>query len=271
LLGLICHQFQAQTLRIDTGTWDAQGTPCAALRILAADAPFGANAIVDLDLNEPGSASLINLDTLEHTLVISDVDWEGISVAPGDTAVFTWPELNFGTYRYHLTGLRGEFLQASGILRVGVSATHRFVWNLADLQSNWMDSVANGLVPVWENYIPDFFTINEAHYPYTLDDEQAVVALAMGDTALISVANAGQMDHVLHFHGYHVEILQSTRLPSRVGWIKDSVPIRTGEGLTLQLIPDKTGIYPVHDHNLIAVTNAGFYPGGMLTQIIVEP
>ena len=270
-LGLICLQSHAQDLRIVPGIWDAQGVPCSAIRILEEAAPFGANAIVDIDANGSAAASLVNLDSLEHTLIISDVDWAGVTVAPGDTVQFNWPELTFGTYRYHLSGLRGEFLQASGILRVGVTAEHRFVWNLADLQSNWMDAVANGMVPIWEDYLPDFFTINEAHYPNTLEDEQAVVALNLGDTAVISIANAGQMDHVLHFHGYHVEILQSTRLPSRTGWIKDSVPIRTGEGLTLQLVPDQTGTYPVHDHNLIAVTNAGFYPGGMLTHIIVEP
>jgi hypothetical protein len=47
--------------------------------------------------------------------------------------------------------------------------------------------------------------------------------------------------------------------------------VKKGEGMTVQLVANQAGIYPVHDHNLIAVTNAGFYPGGMITQIIVDP
>ena len=52
-------------------------------------------------------------------------------------------------------------------------------------------------------------------------------------------------------------------------WSKDTVPIKAGETMVLELTANLAGIYPVHDHNLIAVTNAGFYPGGMLTQIHV--
>ena len=260
-----------QTYRIASGEWDALGSPHPVLRFLAAADAFGSNAIVDVEVEEPLAASVVNLDSVDHVLVIDDVNWGGVEIPAGDTVDFEWPALPMGTYRYHLDGERGSYLQASGVLRSGIEGQHEFVWHVADLEAALLDTVAAGGAWNAATYTPDFFTINEAHYPHTLDDPWALVSVALGDSAVISVANAGQMDHVFHFHGFHVEILQSTRSPERVGWIKDSVPVRRGEGLTLLLVPDQTGTYPVHDHNLIAVTNAGFYPGGMLTQIIVSP
>jgi len=262
---------EAQSLRIAPGTWDAQGVPCPVLRVLESGAPFGPNAVVDVPENAEVAASLLNEDSVAHALVVDDVAWTSAPVAPGEALEFQWPALAAGTYRYHLEGLRGERLGASGILRVGYATEGAFRWHLSDLQANALDSIADGWVPEPAAYTPDFFTINEAHYPNTLEDPTALVTVNVGDTALISVVNAGQMDHVLHFHGFHVTLLQSSRSPERAGWSKDSVPVRRGEGLTLQLVAHQAGTYPVHDHNLIAVTNAGFYPGGMLTQIIVSP
>jgi hypothetical protein len=260
-----------QTYRIASGEWDALGSQHPVLRFLEASQPFGSNAIVDVEADAPFAASVANLDSVDHVLVIDDVEWNGVDIPAGDTVSFEWPALPMGSYRYHLAGERGSYLQASGVLRSGIDAEHGFVWHVADLEAALLDTVAAGGAWNAATYTPDFFTINEAHYPHTLDDPWALVSVQLGDSAVISVANAGQMDHVFHFHGFHVEILQSTRSPERVGWLKDSVPVRRGEGLTLLLVPDQTGTYPVHDHNLIAVTNAGFYPGGMLTQIIVAP
>jgi FtsP/CotA-like multicopper oxidase with cupredoxin domain len=78
------------------------------------------------------------------------------------------------------------------------------------------------------------------------------------------------MEHVLHFHGFHAEILHASD-PTRIGWVKDTFPLDVSSTLTLKLVVDLEGTYPVHDHNLIAVTNTGFYPGGMITHIVVSP
>ena len=260
-----------QDLVVAAGTWDAQGEPHPALRILFMGEEFGPNAIIDLPENTAIPSSISNLDSVDHHLLIQDVAWEGINIPAGASVDFEWPALDMGSYRYHLIGDRGQYLQASGVVRVGIDSDHKFVWHLADAQAAWMDSVALGIPLDLMSYAPDYFTINEAHFPYTLEDSLALIELQLGDTAVISVANSGQMDHVLHFHGFHVQVLHSSRSPERLGWMKDSMPIRKGEGLTLELVVDQIGTYPVHDHNLIAVTNAGFYPGGMLTQIIVTP
>jgi len=43
------------------------------------------------------------------------------------------------------------------------------------------------------------------------------------------------------------------------------------ETLVLRLVPDKEGQYPVHDHNLVAVSGNGLYPNGMFTLIEIQP
>jgi hypothetical protein len=36
-------------------------------------------------------------------------------------------------------------------------------------------------------------------------------------------------------------------------------------------VPDKPGEYPIHDHNLVAVTGGGMYHAGMISTIVVTP
>ena len=40
--------------------------------------------------------------------------------------------------------------------------------------------------------------------------------------------------------------------------------------MTLLLVPDQPGIFPVHNHNL-ATVNTGGYPGGMITRLNIMP
>ena len=93
----------------------------------------------------------------------------------------------------------------------------------------------------------------------------------VNDEVYISMINAGIMSHTLHFHGFHVEILQSAKRPYTVGWIKDGIPLAPDEVVTVKLVPDKPGMYPVHDHNLISVLSGNVYPGGMITTLRILP
>ena len=43
------------------------------------------------------------------------------------------------------------------------------------------------------------------------------------------------------------------------------------ETLILQIVPDKEGEYPIHDHNLVAVTGNNIYPNGIFTSILISP
>jgi hypothetical protein len=56
-----------------------------------------------------------------------------------------------------------------------------------------------------------------------------------------------------------------------INWTKDSFPMAPGATITFLVVPDKPGMYPMHDHNLIVSTNAGLYPGGMMGMFDIMP
>ena len=70
--------------------------------------------------------------------------------------------------------------------------------------------------------------------------------------------------------GYHLEIISSSENESHEGRSKDTFPIKSSQSMILELIPDKTGEYPVHDHNLVAVSGGGIYPNGMFLTMLIE-
>ena len=61
------------------------------------------------------------------------------------------------------------------------------------------------------------------------------------------------------------------KFPNQINWFKDSFPVYPMETLVLRIIPDKEGEYPVHDHNLVAVTSGNIYPNGMFSTMLISP
>ncbi|MCB0761102.1 MAG: multicopper oxidase domain-containing protein [Flavobacteriales bacterium] len=226
------------------------------------------NALISVGTGELLNLSVVNHDTVVHTLTIDGILESGNDLQPGETVAFELTFNDEGSYRFYSESPMGGLLGASGMILVGFEDHPRYFWNLFDLQTDLTFQLSDGLTDVIPtDYQPDLFFINGAHYPNTINDPNTYVQESVGEQIIIAIANGGNMDHILHFHGYHVEILQSHLQGDRVGWIKDSIPVKAGDALTVMLTPDKPGEYPVHDHNLITVTNAGFYPGGMITYL----
>ena len=66
----------------------------------------------------------------------------------------------------------------------------------------------NGKVMKGPNYFkPEVFTINNFYFPNTVTDPIGAVTGNVNDSIIISVINSGQMISPMHFHGYHVKII----------------------------------------------------------------
>lgn len=266
-----------QNVWIQKGVWEVGVEMIPAIRLTSDTAWSDQNTVFTLAEETVDILTVHNLDSLDHTWFVEVPGADDVAIPAGESVVLELPALAMGSYRMGLSDVTGFRLGGSAMLQVGLpdiglDSTALYHWNLSDWSTADMLAIASGELPdVEAPYVPTQFTINEHAYPATMEDPNALVQLSLGDTCLIAIANHGLMDHVLHFHGFHIQIISSTHQPERVGWSKDTVPVRKGEALTVQLVANQTGTYPVHDHNLIAVTNAGFYPGGMLTQIIVSP
>jgi hypothetical protein len=226
------------------------------------------NAILTGDVDEELVVTVFNLDTVDHTFTIEGVVEVDNLILAQSSAEFTFQINSAGTFRYYSDRPEGKLLGASGHLLIGYQDYSCFYWNLFDLEHELTAQIGLGEIseiPV--DYKPELFFINGLFFPETLEDPFGYVSGTVGEEIIISIVNSGNMDHILHFHGYHIEILEAKRIPNMIGWSKDSLPVKQNEALTLLLVPNQTGVYPVHDHNLISVTNVGFYPGGMITHL----
>jgi len=228
------------------------------------------NAILHQQTGDTIDLVVINNDTLLHTFTIDGLITSGNTINPNDTGRFEINITQEGCYRFYSDVPYGELLGASGILSVGYDNHPRFYWNLFDQQDTLSEEIALGMettVPI--DYTPEVFLINNLIYPATAADTLGHVTASVNDTVIIYMVNSGKMDHVFHFHGYHVTIL-GTVFNGQTGWEKDTFPIIPADCITVRLVPDKPGTFPVHDHNLITVTT-GAYPGGMITILDIAP
>lgn len=260
------------TLWINTGSWHQSNDTLELMRLNSTPQFDTSNVAISLELGQILPLVIVNNDTESHYLTIEGDDSFFVELNSGVATEFTLPELEFGTFRYYGADERAIVMGLAGVIKSGIETDIQFHWNLAEWMPSMVDSASTGAPIDWEvDYLPKYFSINSRTFPNTENDPNAHISLNLGDTCSISITNSGLMDHVFHFHGFHVVWLSSTEQTERVGWDKDTVPIKKGEALTLQLVANQPGMYPVHNHNLIAVTNAGFYPGGMITMINVQP
>ena len=229
------------------------------------------NESISLDLNDTLKLHVINNDTLPHTFTIDGILTQDNEIPPLSSDSFSVSFSTSGSYRYYSDKPYGKMIGASGIISVGYSNFIQYFWNLYDLENELSNNLAAEIqseIPF--DYNPELFFINGLSFPSTVDDSATMIHANVGDEIIVSIVNSGNMDHVLHFHGFHVEVLEAKISSKYTGWIKDTFPVKCQEAMTVKLVPHQVGIYPVHDHNLIAVTEIGFYPGGMLTLLNIE-
>lgn len=225
---------------------------------------------IEADFGEVINLTITNNDIYVHNVLFDS--FQSVSIAQGESVEMQLTDLPVGIWRYYSDAPFGAFNGASGMLIISEPSTHaRFYWNLFDLNIDLANAFgASDATTYPSDYFPELFYINGNRYPQTLDDPMAMIMGMVGDTLSIYIVNSGFMDHVMHFHGFHVEIMHASIQPERIGWIKDTIPVKRGEAMCLQLVANQPGMYPIHDHNLIAVTNAGLYPGGMITHINIS-
>lgn len=229
------------------------------------------NSILNLTGSSVNSFVLINTDSIAYSFYLntnSSITW---TIGAGDTISLSLPNLNFGTHAILSSNSQGKLLGAACILQVDLVGDYVYSWDLWEMNTILSQDVANANIsdiPV--NYRPDVFSINTLPLA-PMDTSNAIIYGNVGDTIIISVLNSGNMTHNIHFHGYHITILGTSIQTDRIGWSKDSFPVFRGETMTLRLIPDQEGEYPVHNHNLVSTLFNNNYPSGMMTMLKINP
>lgn len=197
------------------------------------------------------------------------------SIAAGDSIEQVLSSFPEGVYRYYdpLNLPYNQYLGMSGIIHVKATSdlTPYFYWDLREHQLAWNSDIISGNSPIINQYDPFYFTINGRSEPDINTDTIARVTGNVGNEVRIVIVNNGMSIHSMHFHGYHAFLLKNSKNSTHEGREKDTFPIYPKEHVVLSFVPDKPGEYPVHDHNLVAVTGGGIYHAGMFTTLLIEP
>lgn len=175
-----------------------------------------------------------------------------------------------GTYLYEDPTQDHRALGLGGMLVVSDFTGPEFYAVFTEHDEKWIKAIAEGGVYDRRAYNPEAFTINGKGFPRTLKDTMSFIEASVGDTIIVHMTNAGYLHHFPHWHGYHVTILEASMHPHYIGWVKDSYGMAPGESVTVQLVPDKPGMFPVHNHNLVTTTIGGNYPGGMMMHMQIH-
>lgn len=230
------------------------------------------NARIVVDLGDQLDLWVVNFDSDAHEFRIKG-ETSIVSIPAGDSVQVLYDCNNAGVFIFHEPANFPDLASTglAGMLVVKDTQHAGFYWNIKEHQVGYNDSVFAGTSPDWTNYYPGHFTINGNSNPNINADPDARVVGNVGDTIYVYASNTGQSVHSMHLHGYHATIVYSSKNPSHVGWSKDSMPIFPSESVVMEIVPDKPGEYPVHDHNLIGTTGGNIYPQGMFTTLLIAP
>lgn len=230
------------------------------------------NARLEINQGDQLDLWVVNFDAITHQFELVG-ESTVFTILAGDSVQLSFIGSTAGVYLfrdptnfpdYAATGL-------GGMLVVKNHNHSSFYWNLKEHQAGYNEAIFAGGSVNWGTYYPEYFTINSHSNPSINADPSARITGNVGDTIIVYVVNTGQSVHSIHFHGYHLTILDSSKNPLHNGRLKDSLPIYPFETLVLQLVPDKPGEYPVHDHNLIGTSGGSVYPLGMFTTLLIAP
>ena len=224
--------------------------------------------------NDDVNLRVVNFDTEDHGFVVEGYANYG-SIPAGDSVEQNILLSNTGIFRYYdpLNSPYNEYLGLNGIIHIKAATDNSpyFYWDIHEFQSAWNTSILGGGTPLLSDYNPEYFTINGNSSPDINTDPTARVIGSVGNEFKVVLVNNGLSIHSLHFHGYHLVIEHDSNNPISVGREKDTFPIYPKESLILSCTPDKEGEYPVHDHNLVAVTGGGIYANGMFSTLLISP
>lgn len=215
---------------------------------------------------------LINNDSVLHGFKI-DGKVEVLGIAPLDstTVSFSYESTLQSDVYYDPTEYpRYRALGLAGLIFISAGNTPTFYWDLKAFQKSLAFDLSAGTPVDWTAFYPDYFTVNGRSYPDINSDANARVTGTVGNSIYIIIANTGQSIHSMHFHGYHAEIVFSSEDAKHVGRLKDTFPIKSMQTLVLELTPDKPGEFPVHEHNLVAITAGSIYPNGILLTMLIQ-
>jgi len=231
---------------------------------------------------DPLTVTLVNESPQGHSFVIDGVV-SGATVLAGGSGSFLFTAPHAGTYVYYdpldhplnrALGMYGALVVtpsdgSNHVWAGGPAFANQFLQVISELDETWNTAAGNGQPVNTAVYRPNYFFINGRGSPDSESDPNAHIMGLMGQTILIRWANAGLVPHSMHTHGFHFKIVQQNGMPETAFREKDNVPVYPGDTMDVTMYFDQKGLYPIHDHILMANTGNGVYPNGIMGMLNV--
>lgn len=151
----------------------------------------------------------------------------------------------------------------------GPTYKYDYTWVLSDFDKKVNEAERIGTTAFSGIYKATYAFINGDFGVHAMKNTLVSPVVNVNDTVAIRVVNAGTIAHPLHFHGYHGELVSVNNVPQSRVLEKDVVDVPPMTTMDLIFHIDQKGIYIIHDHTGMMVTQDGIYAEGMLAEFDV--
>lgn len=195
---------------------------------------------------------------------------------PGSSQVYTFTVDRAGSFLFFdelngdtskMMGLTGPMVvaPADGSARLmpdGALLDRQYTLMLSELDAG-INRSGNGAGNIVD-YEPNYYFVNGLSYPQVRSDLSTDLIMGQGEKVGIRLINGGLIFNSMHFHGYHVSVINRNRSVESAVINKDTVLVSPGECVDVIVDVNQVGDYPMHNHFLPAVTANGVYGNGAM-------
>jgi len=228
----------------------------------------------------PGASSFVQLTGLPAG--------DYIYYDPSNDANTLLPQRAMGMYGALIVRPAGQLAGSAGNLWADGTAKTAYykdyVWVLSDMDKLWNAADKAGVKPTSSDYKATYAFINGLFGTKSVKDHTNSPQLGkkvdqpgqkpgagIGDAIALRIINPGMIAHPLHFHGYHGELLainnvRQTPANNKAVLEKDVLDVPPMTTMDMVFHINQPGMYIIHDHTGMMVTQDGIYAEGMLAE-----
>ena len=244
---------------------------------------------VSLNANEGDTVNLtvFNQTQESHDFQINGTNIPKVTLAPGANTLVSFAAPPAGDYIYYdpstdlqtqqaqrAVGMYGALVirpagqlpgAAGNLWAGGPSYKKDYTWVLSDFDKLWNAADASATVAPTA-YKATYAFINGDFGSHSLKNLANSPKSNVGDTIALRIINPGMIAHPIHFHGYHGEVWMKNNAQQTRVVEKDVLDVPPMTTFDLIFHINQKGIYIIHDHTGMMVTQDGIYAEGMLAE-----
>ncbi len=245
-----------------------------------------------LSVNEGDTVNMtvINQTKESHDFQINGTSIPKVTIPMGESRVVSFTAPSAGSYIYldptvdpktkqlnRAVGMYGALVvrpagqlpSGAGSLWVGGPAYDKdYVWVLSDFDKLWNKADKDN-VAAPTAYKATYAFINGEFGHASLKNKANSPVQKVGDTIVIRIINPGMIAHPIHFHGFHGEVWAVSNVRQTRIIEKDVIDVGPMQTVDLVFHINQRGMYIIHDHTGMMVTQDGIYAEGMIAEFDV--